>query len=176
MTDELYEAVFGTTEPTQFVIDTPYRADRAIHAITELDEEYNRMIAVAKEHVQTLIAAHQKKRGFWVEKLAVFMQSVKAECRKTETQEIYKLASGTLRIKHPKPEWIRDEPTLLTWARTHAERFVKTVESVNWAELKKTLTVLPMGTIVDENGHEVEGILLEDRPATFEIEIAKEVL
>ena len=174
MTEELHEVVFGVTERAQLVIDTPSRADWAIREIKAIDTEYERMIAVAKEQVQTLLAAHRKSRGFWEEKLAAFMQNVQAECRKTETQEIYKLASGTLRIKHPKPEWIRHEQTLLTWARTHAERFVKVVESLNWADLKKTLSVLKDGTIVDERGQAVEGILLEDRPATFEVEIAKE--
>lgn len=174
MTEELFEVVFGSTERAQLVIDTPGQADWAIREIKVIDMEYDRMIAVAKEEVQTLIAAHRKSRGFWEEKLAAFMQSVQADCRRTDTQEIYKLAAGTLRIKHPKPEWLRHEPTLLAWARTHAEEFIKKVESVNWADLKKTLLVLEDGTIVDENKQVVEGILLEDRPATFEVEIAKE--
>ena len=90
--------------------------------------------------------------------------------KKTKTQESYPLPSGKLVRKHQDAEFIRNDEELLSWLHeNNGEKFIKTKESVDWAGMKKTLSVLGE-TVVDENGEIIPCIKASERPDVFKVE------
>lgn len=90
--------------------------------------------------------------------------------KKTKTQESYPLPSGKLVRKHQDTEFIRNDEELLSWLHdNNGEKFIKTKESVDWAGMKKTLSVLGE-TVVDENGEIIPCIKATERPDVFKVE------
>ena len=90
--------------------------------------------------------------------------------KKTKTQESYPLPSGKLVRKHQDTEFIRNDEELLSWLHeNNGEKFIKTTESVDWAGMKKTLSVLGE-TVVDENGEIIPCIKASERPDVFKVE------
>ena len=90
--------------------------------------------------------------------------------KKTKTQESYPLPSGKLVRKHQDTEFIRNDEELLSWLHdNNGEKFIKTKESVDWAGMKKTLSVLGE-TVVDENGEIIPCIKASERPDVFKVE------
>ena len=90
--------------------------------------------------------------------------------KKTKTQESYPLPSGKLVRKHQDTEFIRNDEKLLSWLHeNNGEKFIKTKESVDWAGMKKTLSVLGE-TVVDENGEIIPCIKASERPDVFKVE------
>ena len=90
--------------------------------------------------------------------------------KKTKTQESYPLPSGKLVRKHQDTEFIRNDDELLSWLHdNNGEKFIKTKESVDWAGMKKTLSVLGE-TVVDENGEIIPCIKASERPDVFKVE------
>ena len=88
----------------------------------------------------------------------------------TKTQESYPLPSGKLVRKHQDTEFIRNDEELLSWLHdNNGEKFIKTKESVDWAGMKKTLSVLGE-TVVDENGEIIPCIKASERPDVFKVE------
>ena len=88
----------------------------------------------------------------------------------TKTQESYPLPSGKLVRKHQDTEFIRNDEELLSWLHdNNGEKFIKTKESVDWAGMKKTLSVLGE-TVVDENGEIILCIKASERPDVFKVE------
>lgn len=90
--------------------------------------------------------------------------------KKTKTQESYPLPSGKLVRKHQDTEFIRNDEELLSWLHeNNGEKYIKTKESVDWAGMKKTLSVLGE-TVVDENGEIIPCIKASERPDVFKVE------
>ena len=90
--------------------------------------------------------------------------------KKTKTQESYPLPSGKLVRKHQDTEFIRNDEELLSWLHeNNGEKYIKTKESVDWAGIKKTLSVLGE-TVVDENGEIIPCIKASERPDVFKVE------
>ena len=92
----------------------------------------------------------------------------------TKTQENYALPSGKLVFKKQEPEYERDDEALIDWLKANdGAMFVKTKETLDWAGLKGTLTVLGE-TVADANGQVIPCIKAVERPDTFKVELKKE--
>lgn len=92
----------------------------------------------------------------------------------TKTQEIYPLPSGKLVFKAQEPEYERDDNAVLAWLKENGGgQYVKTKEALDWAGLKKTLTVCGE-TVADENGAIIPGIRAVEREPIFKVELKKE--
>lgn len=90
--------------------------------------------------------------------------------KQTKTQESYPLPSGKLVRKHQDAEFIWNDEELLSWLHENkGEKFIKMKESVDWAGMKKTLSVLGE-TVVDENGEIIPCIKAVERPDVFKVE------
>ena len=91
--------------------------------------------------------------------------------KQTKTQESYALPSGKLVVKQQEPEYSRDDERIIEWLKENGgERYVKVRESLDWAALKKTLTVLD-GIAADENGEVIPGIAVTEREPVFKVEL-----
>ena len=92
----------------------------------------------------------------------------------TPTQENYTLPSGKLVFKRQEAEFEKDEDQVIGWLKqNNGEAYIKTKESLDWGNLKKTLTVTGE-TVSDENGEIIPGIKAIERPDIFKVELRKE--
>ena len=121
--------------------------------IDEINEKYDNRNRFLKGHLQ-----------------AYFMQVPHKE---TKTQESYKLLSGTLVMKKAGSKIIHNDEKLLAYLKDNdGIDYIKTKESVDWAEFKKNLTISENGEVVDmEIGTIIDPDVcsVEDVPASFDI-------
>ena len=94
----------------------------------------------------------------------------------TDTQENYTLPSGKLVFKKQAPEYQRNDDDVIKWLHENASSpsdFIKTKETLNWAEMKKHVTVMG-DTVADEDGQIIPCIKVVERPDVFKVELKKE--
>lgn len=170
------EIEFNQPGCTKFVIDNDEKAEWALAKIREEQAEAQRIINVCKsmimhyeEQIKKAEEDFEKKTAYLRWQLEQYFDSVKK--RRTKTQEVYKLPSGTLRRKYPKPEFERDEDKLIAWLKErNMNDYIKVKETVDWANLKKSIKVAG-NKVVDDNGEVVEGVTVVERPPVFEVEV-----
>ena len=159
-----------------FRIDNDQKAEWALAKIREEQAEAQRIMNVCRSMImhyeQQLKKAEEdleKKTAYLKSQLEQYFDSV--EKRRTKTQEVYKLPSGTLRRKYPGPQLKRNDDALVKWLKErNMNDYIKVKEKADWANLKKAIQVVG-DKVVDENGEVVEGITVVDRPPTFEVEV-----
>jgi len=81
-----------------------------------------------------------------------------------------KLPHGVVRFKKQQPEFVRDEPKLIEWAK-ESQRLdlIKLQESFNWSELKKNIAVAG-GVVFDtDTGEAIEHVKVVEREDKFEV-------
>lgn len=153
-------------------------ADWALDKIREAKAEYAQKEMIVKEKIRQLQEWLEKERekrdrtvNFFTAKLQDYFET--APKRRTKTQEVLELPSGTLRKKYPAPEFVRDDEALLKWIKANkinAHLYIRVKETPDWANFKKTVKVAGE-QVVDENGEIVEGIRVVERPPVFEVEV-----
>lgn len=151
-------------------------ADWALDKIREAKAEYNQKEMVVREKIRQLEEWLGKERekmdrtvNFFTAKLQEYFEI--APKRKTKTQEVLELPSGTLRKKYPAPEFKRDDEQLLAWLKErNMSEYIKVKEFPDWANLKKLIKIAGEH-IVDDNGEIVEGVTVIERPPVFEVEV-----
>ena len=159
-----------------FKIDNDQKAEWALAKIREEQAEAQRIMNVCKsmilhyeEQMKKAEEGLEKKTAYLRSQLEQYFDSV--EKRRTKTQEVYKLPSGTLRRKYPGPQFKRDDDALVKWLKErNMKDYIKVKETADWANLKKAIQVVG-NKAVDENGEVVEGITVVDRPPVFEVEV-----
>ena len=94
--------------------------------------------------------------------------------KETKTQESYQLPSGKLVFKKQAPEYKKNDPEVIEWLLNNGgEKFVKTVPVLDWAALKKCITVVGE-TVADENGEVIPGLKAVEREDVFKVELKRE--
>jgi len=174
--DAIADLEFEQPNCEPFRIDNDEKAEWAISKIREEQAEAMRIINVCKsmimhyeEQMKKAEENFEKKTAYLRSQLEQYFDSVKK--RRTKTQEVYKLPSGTLRRKYPKPEFKRDEDKLVAWLKErNMNDYIKVKETVDWANLKKSINVVG-NKVIDENGEVVEGITVVERTPVFEVEV-----
>lgn len=175
MKEEYIEAENGFQLRTYKITDA-LAADWALDKIREAKAEYNQKEIIVKEKIKQLQEWLEKERekrdrtvNFFTAKLQEYFKT--APKRRTKTQEVLELPSGTLRRKYPAPEFVRDDEKLLNWLKERGiSEYVKIKETPDWANFKKTIRVTGE-QVVDENGEIVDGVRVVERPPVFEVEV-----
>ncbi|HZK02175.1 MAG TPA: host-nuclease inhibitor Gam family protein [Anaerovoracaceae bacterium] len=81
-----------------------------------------------------------------------------------------KLPHGTVRFRKQQPEYVRDDNKLIKWAITVGEwNLVKAKESLDWATLKKNISVVDGNAIHKKTGEVIEHINIIPRDDKFEV-------
>jgi len=151
-------------------------ADWALDKIREAKAEYAQKEMVVREKIRQLQEWLEKERekrdrtvNFFTAKLQEYFET--APKRKTKTQEVLELPTGTLRRKYPAPEFVRDDEKLLNWLKErNLNEYVKVKEYPDWANLKKVIKVAGE-QVMDEKGEIVDGVRVVERPPVFEVEV-----
>ena len=174
--DAIADLEFKQPNCEPFKIDNDQKAEWALAKIREEQAEAQRIMNVCRSMImhyeQQLKKAEEdleKKTAYLKSQLEQYFDSV--EKRRTKTQEVYKLPSGTLRRKYPGPQFKRDDDALVKWLKErNMKDYIKVKETADWANLKKAIQVVG-NKAVDDNGEVVEGITVVDRPPVFEVEV-----
>lgn len=150
-------------------------AEFAIKKIAEEKKELQRTellidSIISEYQFKKRIAQEQfeKKTQYLKDKLLSYFESV--DKKTSKTQSTYKLPSGTLKKKYGGQVFDRNEEKLLEWIKQSGRnKLVKTKEYPDWEQLKKEVTVTN-GKAVTTDGEVVDGVVVTDKPDTFDIE------
>lgn len=165
-----------------FVIDNDQKAEWALQKIAEIDNEYKRLADVCDKQIEMYASsktAYKDKRdgdrGGLVAMLSDYFETVKAKA--TKTQATYKLPTGKLVKKLEKADFVHDDKKLIEILEN--TEFVEQLPKLKWAEFKKTLNIITseneygevVNVVVNDDGEIVEGVTVEIKPATFDVEV-----
>lgn len=157
-----------------FCITDDKKADWAIEKVFEAEAERDRLIELANEKIKELTERKTKiaeacaaETSYLKYLLRMYFEGV--ETTTTKTQETYKLLSGKLVLKRQQPEFVRDDKVMVEWAKSSAPNYIKVIESVNWADLKKSTLVDGNTVIYTETGEVVPGVVAKPRDDVFEV-------
>jgi len=159
-----------------FIVDTDAKAEWAIKAIEKETAETQRLVKVCDE----MIAEYALKKLQYAEQLdgktAYFKGLLNGyfnsvEHKKSDTRETYKLPSGKLVYKYPKPKFEVDNDLLADFLIINGYNdYVEETPKAKWGEFKKLVEVVD-GKVVDANGQIVDGVSVEMTAPEFEVEI-----
>ena len=131
----------------------------------------------------------EEEKAFWKNHYAEQLQKISETCdvtianmmhflrqyfdtvphKKTETEENYRLPSGKLVLKKQNTDFDRDDAAVISWLKTNGKtEFIKTKEVLDWAGLKKILTVCG-DTVADEDGQIIPCIKAVEKDPEFKI-------
>ena len=171
------EIINEEVEKEAFKIDNDKAAEWALSKIREEKAELLRMETLCKnmiesyqERLQRANKDFETKTSYLKSQLQQYFETVTPKV--TKTQATYTLPSGKLKKKFGTIEYIKDEEKLLNWVKLNGgiDDFIKIKESVKWAELKKAL-IEKDDKLLTEDGEIVDGVVLQRKPDTFEVEI-----
>ncbi len=124
MTDFVAECM-EEEQQTGFTVDDDRKADWCVRKIQELEADTARWQAYYAEQLERIKAQNDSSIVYFKELLSAYFAQVPHKV--TKTAESYKLPNGTLRLKQQQPEYARDEPTIIEWARQNAPELVEDV-------------------------------------------------
>ena len=152
----------------KFVIDDDQKAEWALEQIRNAEEEKARWKDHFAEQLARINASCDLTINNMKEMLLDYFATVPHKVTKTE--ESYRLPSGKMVMKKQQPEWEKNDDELIEWLeKNKKDQFIKVKKSVDWAGLKKTLTVV--GELVaDDAGEIIPCVKAVERPDIFTIE------
>ena len=143
----------------EYQIDNASEADWAIEKILEERHRRDCFIETAKEKIEKLKAQidRETKRcdnatSFLSMKLANYLENSDVPTKKTKTQESLNLPAGKVVIKFPKSKIVmarngndvsksKEDSAFVKEIESIDDKYIKTTKSVDWAKLKKDLTM-----------------------------------
>ena len=174
--EQLLEIIDNEIQQEGFAINNDEQAEWALLKLQQHKADLermkilcNNMISKYQESLKNAEIKHEQDTSFLKSQLQQYFETIKP--KETKTQAVYKLPSGTLKKKFGTIEYIRDDEKLLEWVKKGhwPGQYIKIKESVDWAELKKTVTVSGLN-IITADGEIVEGVTAVEKPDKFEIE------
>lgn len=165
MTEAIQNTILEEEEiQVRSTIEAKWQFEQRKKIIDDRDE----LIAYYEDQIAKVKADADYKIGFIDRALFAFFQTV--EHKKTKTQESWSIPAGKLILKKQAPEFKRDEKTVIDWLKQNGGTdYVKTVESLDWANLKKDTTVVG-NTIVNNDGEIIPGVEVIEREDKFVVE------
>ena len=169
MEDLNREEVPVTEEEAGFQVDDDQKAEWCIRKIQEAKKEMMDWIEFYVAQTDKVKDKCERRIQFFEYKLMQYFGSVPH--KQTKTQESYQLPSGKLVLKKQAPDFERDDELILAWLKANDEdQYVKTKETIDWSELKKTLTIVGE-QVAGETGEIIPGITVTERPDVFKVEV-----
>jgi len=158
-----------TEEEAGFQVDDDQKAEWCIRKIQEAKKEMMDWIDFYVAQTDKVKDKCERRIQFFEYKLMQYFGSVPH--KQTKTQESYQLPSGKLVLKKQAPDFERDDELILAWLKANDEdQYVKTKETIDWSELKKTLTIVGE-QVAGETGEIIPGITVTERPDKFVVEV-----
>lgn len=174
MVEETAEAEDETSQRPQFVITELPQAEWCLRQLSRLKEKEEEVIKTAEEEIAKITAWKEAEIGKINRRCERLEAALKEYHRRRleangEDKTIV-LPSGDLIARACPPEFIKDEEKVIDWALKNAPEYIKTIQKLDWAGLKKNLT--PTGeTAVTKDGEVVPGIEVRRRGIEFRIKL-----
>jgi len=161
-----------------FTIISDDQAEWALTKIAEAKAEFDRLALACDAQISRyaykkmeLQKKFDQERAYFVNLLNGYFQSVPH--KSTKTQETYALPSGRLVLKKEKLDFAHDDDVLLPFLQCNGfNNFVKVERRPMWGEFKKRLRIVD-GEARTDFGEAVEGVTVELKPATFDVEVSE---
>lgn len=144
-------------------------AEKAMDRIAQANRNVRKWEAFYEQQLAVIRQQAQQEIAYQTELLRRYFDSLPEEVRHaTKTQTSYQLPSGKLMMKHPGPEYIRDDAALLAWCQANAKDCVKVEYKPDWGKLKKRC--LPGTACLAETGEVVPGVEVRQREDVFVVD------
>lgn len=187
---ELYEQeeekLNDQDEQECFVIDDASKANWAIKKIAEKRRERDYFVDACKHEIEQLKEKIAKAEescdtqcSFLIGKLSQYMDREDVPSKETKTQVSLKLPSGKIVRKKVKIEIcdlkgntglkLKDNAELIEVAKSMGDEYIST--SVNWGELKKTLSVTDDGDVINSDGEFIGCLTTHEIPPSVDVKI-----
>lgn len=156
-------------ETEGFVIDTDAKAEWALNKIREARSDRDAWVKWYESKIKEITEQTDFNTMNLERMLAEYFASVPH--KKTKSQESYSLPGGKLILKTQNPEYKRDDKTVIEWLKNHdGGEFIKVKEELAWADLKAKTAALN-GKLFSEDGEEIPGVEVINRPEKFVVEV-----
>lgn len=146
-----------------FVIDSDTKALWAIRKINEYKEEREMLVRFYQKQIEKA----EQEEAFHVDRLMAKLEDYAATLpmKSAKTIRSYDLPGAKLVFKKPHAVINHDDAKIMAALKAKGDlQFIKTVEKLDWAGLKKKF---------QEDGEAVDGISIEIEPESFELRITK---
>lgn len=151
----------------RFTVDSLEKADWAISKISKHQRNVETIRNFANKRIREIEEwaanemEHDKNSIAYFE--ALLLPFAESQIKPIDKNRSIKVPSGSFGLKKQQPKFIQDKEKLTAWAKQSAPAFIKTEESVKWAELKETLKI--KGNVaITADGEIVDGITVEEQP------------
>lgn len=151
------------TNSEHFVIDSDTKALWAIRKINEYKEEREMLVRFYQKQIEKA----EQEEAFHVDRLMAKLEDYAATLpmKSAKTIRSYELPGAKLVFKKPHAVISHDDEKIIKALKAKGDlQFIKTVEKLDWAGLKKKF---------QEDGEAVDGISIEIEPESFELRITK---
>lgn len=187
---ELYEQeeekLNDQNEQECFIIDNASKANWAIKKIAEKRHERDYFVDACKHEIEQLKEKIAKAEescdnncSFLISKLSQYMDREDVPSKETKTQISLKLPAGKIVRKKTKIEIcdlkgntgtkLKDNAELVEIARAMGDEYIST--SVNWGELKKTLSVTADGDVINSDGEFIGCLTTHEIPPSVDVKV-----
>lgn len=147
----------------RFVVDSDTKALWAIRKINEAKQERERLVAFYNKQIEKAEQEETRHVDWLMAKLEDYAATLPMKLAKT--QRSYELPGAKLIFKKPHAVICHDDEKIIAALKAKGDtEFIKTVEKLDWAGLKKRF---------QEDGEAVDGISVEIEPESFELRITK---
>lgn len=177
MSEMPIENVAAEREP--FVVDNDMKAEWCMNKIRKIREEQKRetdelwrQMRFYQDQMEIIEQKANSDAAFFENMLHGYFIRREEDgfTKSTKTQTAYKLPSGKLVLKKQQPEYERNDGEVIAWLKQNGGKFIKTKESLDWSELKKTVTVNGE-SVVTSDGEVIPGVKVIEREDVFEVEV-----
>lgn len=171
----LEEKFLDATAPEvteSFVIDTMDKAAWALDKIRERRRQIAEVEAFAFNKVRQISDWQAKETESLQNDIAYFealLQPYAAEQLKGKKSKTFKLPNGQCSFRKGNVSYTKDDAALLEYVKSSAPGYIKTKESVDWAEFKKTLQQADDGRLVTEDGEVLACVTYTNNPDVFTV-------
>ena len=168
---ELLKELEPAEEPKEgWVCETDQDAEWCLLQIKRAQAEKERW----KEHYKEALASVTASCDETIARMEHFLYAyfLTVPHKHTKTEENYSLPSGKIMIKKQDIDYEYDEAEVMEWLKAHGKGFIKVKESLDWSELKATLTVMGE-TVADDDAEIIPCIKAVEREPVFKVQIKK---
>ena len=179
MSEQLVDINYALEGNSAYSITTDAEAEAALRRVLSNNVERNRLMKLAldmaaqyRAKAESIEKEYQRKNEWDTLALKTYFDSV--EKHRTKTQQSYRLISGRLVQKKRNPVYAWGEQELIDWARENAPQYLKETAkiTIDWAGLKKALTVVDGRGYYAETGEELP-VTVTEQEDVFIIEGGK---
>lgn len=163
------EKIVPEAQPEEIEVRTDIEAKWQMERRKKIIDDRDELIAFYEDQIRAVKEDADFKLGCIDRCLYAFFMT--RPHQKTKTQEYVKLSCGKLMMKKQNPEYKRDDETVIAWLKqNNGAGYVKVVESLDWANLKKDSTVVG-NSIVNSDGVVIPGVEVVQKPDKFAVEV-----